>query len=89
MKRAADSLSKAPPHSFHNSTRLVGGSKNTLHRDDRGKVQVILSGRNGDLSEREDNGSRRGIGFFTVQLLNKDSQHSCATLALHSDDELR
>jgi len=72
MKRAADSLSKAPPHSFRNSSRLVGGSKNTLHRDDRGKVQVILSERDDDLSDREDNGSRGRdrILHFTIHLNN-------------------
>ena len=51
-------MSKAPPHSFRKSTWLVGGRKSTLHRDDRGKVQVILSELNGDLCEREDNGGR-------------------------------
>ena len=58
-------MSKAPPHSIRKSTWLVGGSKNTLHRDDRDEVQVNLSERNGDSSDMKDNGVGNGIEFIT------------------------
>ncbi len=69
----------------------LGGNKITLHRDDRGKVRVILPGRNGDLSEREDNGSWFSRGhsshFNSKWDTCKVSQHHCVTLRLHTDDE--
>jgi hypothetical protein len=87
MKRAADSLSKAPPRSFRNSSRLVGGSRTPCIVTIGMKCESSCLDGTVTYVQGKIMAVEEAVGFFAPQLQNKVSQHSCATLALHSVDE--